>query len=280
MELLGIENLRHTADALGLLARKGGGGGVGGGDGEGGGGGGRPTLREIAAAGRELCGGRGDAHKGRQKPLGPVEAARHCFGAAYTVALLQGAFGIGPDERGVEFSGSVVPSSSSSSSSSSPSSSSATASLSDIETPERVTPEWTAAAAALVAADAVAAWGTVGRKGTKRGRPSSPLPFEALLRAPGEATAERFSFRHRRRLPLARFFLACGALSAAAAAARSLSERRGEGGASQQKQRSSGAGGGDGGGSPLFPSSADAASDALADGSSPLRGGGSKLSKR
>jgi hypothetical protein len=148
-----------------------------------------------------------------------------------------------------------------------------------------VTPEWTAAAAALVAADAVAAWGTVGRKGTKRGRPSSPLPFEALLRAPGEATAERFFFRHRRRMPLARFFLACGALSAAAAAARSLSERRGEGGASQQQQqqqqqRSSAAGGGDGGGSPLFPSSADAASDALADGSSPLRGGGSKLSKR
>ena len=150
---------------------------------------------------------------------------------------------------------------------------------------ERVTPEWTAAAAALAAAVVVAA-ASVSRGRSKKNKLSSsppPLPFEALLRAPGEATSTRFLFHRRRHLPLARLFIVCGVFSAAAVAARSLA---GQGDRRQQQQqgskRSSAAGEG-GGDSPSFPSeSAGAASDALrsGDGTSPLRGSGSKLSKR
>ena len=313
MELLGIENLRHTASALGLLARGRGGGGGGGGAG-GGGGGGRPTLREIVAAGRALCGGGGgkrqveekrsgggeEGQRGRPPPpaLGAVEAARHCFGAAYTVALLQDAFGIGLDERGVEFSGSVVAAADAATSASASSVSSAAAPIAAVQAekePGRVTPEWTSAAAALAAADVAASRATSARKktaaATKKAGPgsssASPLPFEALLRAPGELASARFAFHRRRHRTLARLFLAAGAFAAAAVAARSLSERAERQQQQQQRKRSSaagggGAGGGEGEGSPPFPSSVDAASDALGtgDGASPLRGVGSKLSKR
>jgi len=287
MQLLGIENLRHTANALGLLA-------------EGGKGGGRPTLREIVEAGKRICSGgkkQEEEKEGTGKPLPlmpvlkPVEAARHCFGAAFSVALLHDAFGIGLDERGVEFSGSVVSAASSSSSISSTSSTSSSSLPAKEEqqqqAPERVTPEWTSAAAALAAADVVAAAGRNNARGSKfNGKKrttkhnASPLPFEALLLSPGETTPTRFLFHRRRHHPLARFFLVCGVFATAAVAVRSLAEQQQQQNARQQRaKRSSAAGGGD-----FSPSSSFVASDTLGsgDGTSPHRGGGggSKLSKR
>ena len=304
MEVLGIENLRHTANALGLLA--GGGAKSGGGGGKGGGGGGRPTLREIVAAGRALCshGGKKEEEKeeeesekgGRGPGLGPVEAARHCFGAAYTVALLGDAFGVGLDERGVEFSGSVVAVSSASAS--------AAGAVEAEEKEEgqqpeqqRVTPEWTSAAAALAAADVALTTKKKMKSFSSSSSSSSlpPLPFEALLRAPGELVPTRFAFHRRRHRALARLFLTCGAFAAAAVAVRSLASsssssslpppverQRQQQRQQQQQERKKCSAAGEG--SPPFPlSSVDAASDALGtgDGASPLRGGGSsKLSKR
>ena len=83
------------------------------------------------------------------------------------VALLQDAFGIGLDERGVEFSGSVVAAADAATSASASSVSSAAAPIAAVQAekePGRVTPEWTSAAAALAAADVAAARATSARK--------------------------------------------------------------------------------------------------------------------
>ena len=92
VRLLGLENLAHTAAFLGV----GGAGGRGG------------ALGEVAAAGARLC-ARGGAGLAGRAGAPPAEAARHCFGAAYAVALLHDAFGVGLASPALDLSGKVAP---------------------------------------------------------------------------------------------------------------------------------------------------------------------------